>query len=219
MLSQILIVEDDRFLQEGLAELLQRDHHEVQVAAECKQALQMVRAFPFTLIILDIGLPDGSGLDLCRVWRSEGMDTPILFLTASDDELQIVRGLDAGGDDYVTKPFRMQELLSRVRALLRRNRPSSFIKEGLHIDLTRMQVIRDSETIFLTPTEFQLLAALIRHDGQVMTRNQLLQRIWDDGGSYIDDNTLSVHISRLREKIGSSLIRTVRGVGYQWQGE
>jgi len=179
----------------------------------------MVRADPFSLIILDIGLPDGNGLDLCRVWRSEGIDTPILFLTASDDELQIVRGLDAGGDDYVTKPFRMQELLSRIRALLRRHRPSTFVKEGLHIDLARMQVIRDSETIFLTPIEFQLLATLIQHDGQVLTRNQLLQRIWDDGGDYIDDNTLSVHISRLREKIGSPHIRTVRGVGYQWQGE
>lgn len=214
-----MLVEDDRYLQEGLAELLQRDHHEVQIAVDCKQAHQMAHTHPFSLIIVDIGLPDGSGLDLCREWRSEGVDIPILFLTASDDEVQIVRGLDAGGDDYVTKPFRIQELLSRIRALLRRHRPSSFVKEGLHIDLARMQVIRDGETIFLTPIEFQLLSTLIQHDGQVLTRNQLLQRIWDDGGDYIDDNTLSVHISRLREKIGSPHIRTVRGVGYQWQGE
>ena len=219
MTSNILLVEDDRYLQDGLTELLQREGYMVKVAGSCGAARQFVQETHFTLIILDVGLPDGSGLDLCRSWRADGLDTPVLFLTASDDEYQIVRGLDAGGDDYVTKPFRMQELLSRIRAQLRRHQPTTYTKDGLQIDLSRMQVSRDDETIFLTPTEFQILSLLVRHEGQILTRGQLLQHIWDDGGEYIDDNTLSVHVSRLREKIGGQQIRTVRGVGYQWQGE
>lgn len=218
MAASILLVEDDHYLQDGLTELLQREGYAVRVAGSCSAARLLAREAPYALIILDVGLPDGSGLDLCRAWRADGLDMPILFLTASDDELQIVRGLDAGGDDYVTKPFHMLELLSRIRALLRRRRPTTFVEDGLQIDLMRMQVVRDGETVFLTPTEFQLLSALVRHEGQILTRGQLLQHIWDDGGEYIDDNTLSVHISRLREKIGGRQIRTVRGVGYQWQG-
>ena len=133
--------------------------------------------------------------------------------------MEIVRGLDAGGDDYVTKPFRLQELLSRIRALLRRDRPVTLHQDGLTIDLENHTVSRDGIPLFLTPTEFHLLAVMLRHRNQVLTRATLLQLIWDDGGTYIDDNTLSVHISRLREKIGSKAIRTVRGVGYQWKEE
>ncbi len=171
----------------------------------------------YHLIILDITLPDGNGLDLCSRWRSVGKETPILFLTARDDEIQIVRGLDAGGDDYVTKPFRLFELLSRIRALLRRNQPITFRKDKLSIDLQKMSVFDGDEQLNLTLTEFQLLSALIRSSGKVLTRKFLLQTIWDDGGLFIDDNTLSVHISRLRDKIGSDHIRTVRGIGYQWE--
>jgi two-component system response regulator RegX3 len=161
-------------------------------------------------------LPDGSGLDLCAHWRSSGIDTPILFLTVKDEEIQIVQGLDAGGDDYVTKPFRLLELLSRIRALLRRNQPVVYEKDRLHIDLQKMSVFYKNEQLFLTPTEFQLLSILIRNAGRVVTRTFLLQTIWDNEGLFIDDNTLSVHISRLREKIGGTHIRTVRGIGYQW---
>lgn len=145
-----------------------------------------------------------------------GKDTPILFLTVKDEEIQIVRALDAGGDDYVTKPFRLLELLSRIRALLRRNQPVVYEKDGLRIDLQKMSVFYKNEQLFLTPTEFQLLSILIRNPGRVVTRTFLLQTIWDDQGLFIDDNTLSVHISRLREKIGGTYIRTVRGIGYQW---
>ena len=162
-------------------------------------------------------LPDGSGLELCEQWRRNGNDTPILFLTARDDEIQIVRGLDAGGDDYVTKPFRLLELLSRIRALLRRNHPTFYRCGELQVDLQKMNAYYKGEPLYLTPTEFQLLAALLRNAGKVLTRKILLQTIWDDGGSFIDDNTLSVHISRLREKIGGSYIRTVRGIGYRWE--
>lgn len=215
--TKFLIVEDDIFLQDRLCELLRREGYSVDCASTCKEARRFTEENTYSLIILDIMLPDGSGLDLCAAWRSAGHDTTILFLTARDDEIEIVRGLDAGGDDYVTKPFRLLELLSRIRALLRRNQPLVYNKGGLRIDLQKMTVFYKGEPIFLTPTEYQLLSALIRNAGKVLTRSLLLQTIWDDGGLFIDDNTLSVHISRLREKIGGTHIRTVRGIGYQWE--
>ncbi|HZK25339.1 MAG TPA: response regulator transcription factor [Oscillospiraceae bacterium] len=217
METKLLLVEDDLFLQDGLCELLQREGYSVNCAATYKEALYFAAKHTYSLIILDITLPDGSGLELCEQWRLHGKDTPILFLTARDDEIQIVRGLDAGGDDYVTKPFRLLELLSRIRALLRRNHPSFYQIGELQIDMQKMSALYKGEPLYLTPTEFQLLAVLIRNSGKVLTRKILLQTIWDDGGHFIDDNTLSVHISRLREKIGSSYIRTVRGIGYRWE--
>jgi DNA-binding response OmpR family regulator len=219
METRLLIVEDDIFLRDGLCEMLQREGYAVDCAETCREARRLVAEKSYHLIILDIMLPDGSGLDLCTAWRSSGCHTPILFLTARDDEVQIVRGLDAGGDDYVTKPFRLAELLSRIRALLRRSKPAVFEKDGLRIDLESRSVYFRDEQLYLTPTEFQLLAALVRSAGKVLTRKILLQTIWDDAGLFIDDNTLSVHISRLREKIGEDRILTVRGVGYRWAGE
>jgi two-component system response regulator RegX3 len=213
---KLLIVEDDTFLQDGLCELLRREGYSVDCASTCGEAKCLMAGNDYHLIILDIMLPDGNGLDLCAHWRSGGKDTPILFLTVKDEEIQIVRALDAGGDDYVTKPFRLLELLSRIRALLRRNQPVVYEKDGLRIDLQKMSVFYKNEQLFLTPTEFQLLSILIRNPGRVVTRTFLLQTIWDDQGLFIDDNTLSVHISRLREKIGGTYIRTVRGIGYQW---
>ena len=139
---------------------------------------------------------------------------PILFLTARDEEFDIVRGLDAGGNDYVTKPFRVQELLSRIRVLLRKD-SGNLRRGGLEIDQGRMAVSKDGNVLPLTLTEYKLLACLVRQRG-VTTRDILLEALWDSDGKFVDDNTLSVHISRLREKIGGGHIRTVRGVGYQW---
>ena len=159
------------------------------------------------------------GFDFCTELRANGNTTPVLFLTACDDEIQIVRGLDAGADDYVTKPFKLLELMSRVRALLRRNVTNSIIQSyDLVIDTTNMTVKKNGEIIFVTKTEFQILSTLIRNNGIIVPRNSLLQNIWDDAGDFIDDNTLSVHISRLREKIGAEHIKTIRGVGYRWEG-
>jgi len=219
METRLLLVEDDAFLRDGLCEMLRREGYAVDCAESCREARRLVTENSYRLIILDIMLPDGSGLDLCTAWRSSGCHTPILFLTARDEEVEIVRGLDAGADDYVTKPFRLAELLSRIRALLRRNQPAVYEKDGLRIDLERRSVYCGDQQLYLTPTEFQLLAALVRNAGKVLTRKILLQTIWDDAGLYIDDNTLSVHIRRLREKIGEDRIRTVRGVGYRWAGE
>lgn len=217
METRVILVEDDPFLQDGLHEMLQREGYTADIAGNCAAANQLINTNTYRLIVLDVSLPDGNGYELCTAWRNQGIHTPILFLTARDEEMEIVRGLDAGADDYVTKPFRLQELLSRIRALLRRSPAATYQQGELKIDLDNRTVFRGEIQVFLTPTEFQLLSVMVRNRSQIFTRAQLLQSIWDDAGVYIDDNTLSVHISRLREKIGGSCIRTVRGVGYQWR--
>lgn len=219
METTILLVEDDPFLQDGLYEMLVRAGYSALVVGTCAAAMEAAARNVYQLIILDVTLPDGNGCRLCTALRQRGVSAPILFLTARDEEMDIVRGLDAGGDDYVTKPFRLQELQSRIRALLRRSQPPTYCREGLDVDLEHHTVTRGGEQVFLTPTEFHLLTVLLRHRNQVLTRTALLQNVWDDGGTFIDDNTLSVHISRLREKIGGKNIRTVRGVGYQWKDD
>jgi len=213
-MSVILLVEDDAVLRDGLTELFTREGYSVIAAASVKEAREKLSA-NVNVVVLDVGLPDGDGVSLCQQWRGAGVTTPILFLTAKDEEFDVVRGLDAGGNDYVTKPFRMQELLSRVRAQLRTSAPQQVIRNGLEIDQTRMQVKKDGEILLLTLTEYKILVTLIRR-GTVVTRDMLLEALWDEGGKFVDDNTLSVHVSRLKNKIGAEHIRTVRGVGYQW---
>ncbi len=210
----ILLVEDDTVLRGGLTELFVREGYGVISAASVKEAREKLSG-NVKLVVLDVGLPDGDGVSLCRQWRSAGVATPILFLTAQDEEFDVVRGLDAGGNDYVTKPFRMQELLSRIRAQLRTSVPQQVMHGTLEIDQTRMQVKKDGEILQLTLTEYKILVALIKR-GTVVTRDMLLEALWDEGGKFVDDNTLSVHVSRLKNKIGAEHIRTVRGVGYQW---
>lgn len=218
MNTKILLCEDDEFLRSGLLEMLQKEGHEVCAVGGCDAARSTLSNRVFDLIILDVMLPDGNGFDLCREIRNSGNSTPVLFLTACDDEIQIVRGLDSGADDYVTKPFRLLELLSRVRALLRRNsKAAPPVYGNITINEDNMTVSKDGEKIYLTPTEYHILCILLRNRGIIVTRDSLLQGIWDCEGAYVDDNTLSVHISRLRDKIGSDSIKTVRGVGYRWE--
>lgn len=218
METKILLTEDDAFLREGLCELLTKEGYSVTAAQNTKTARTYLALSEFDLYILDVLLPDGNGLDICREIRGSGKDTPILFLTACDDENEIVSGLDSGADDYVTKPFGVKVLLSRIRALLRRKPITAYETGGLSVDFSSMTVKLGGENIFLTPTEFQILSVLIKNAGVVVTRNSLLSSIWDCDGNFIDDNTLSVHISRLREKIGSEKLSTIRGVGYRWEG-
>ncbi len=217
MQTKIILVEDDYFLRDGLCELLQKENYAVACAETCASARTLLQTETADLVILDVMLPDGNGLELCTELRSRGSDVPVLFLTACDEEYQIVRGLDAGADDYVTKPFKMLEFLSRVRALLRRRRSTVLQQNNLQIDMATMSVKKDGDSIALTPTEFQILTALMANRGNTLSRSVLLQRIWDCDGNYIDDNTLSVHISRLREKIGAEHITTIRGTGYRWE--
>ena len=217
-MARILVLEDDAFLREGVTALLEKEGYAVTAERNLRGARERIAAERFDLYLLDVLLPDGDGYALCEELRRAGDNTPILFVTACDEEEDIVRGLDAGGDDYVTKPFRLKELLSRVRALLRRGGAEVVESRGISLDLAHLSVKKDGETVLLTPTEFQILSVLLRNRGIIVTRAQLLDRVWDSDGNYIDDNTLSVHISRLREKIGAAAIVTVRGVGYRWEG-
>ena len=212
---KILLVEDDTALRGALEELLDREGYEVIKASNIRTAQDAMNS-DIDLAMLDVGLPDGDGVSLCRQWRSVGVETPILFLTAKDEELDVVRGLDAGGNDYVTKPFRMQELLSRIRALLRRSqKETTFNSSGITLDIAKLQASKDGEVLLLTVTEYKILAKLIS-ERSIITRAALLDALWDVDSRFVDDNTLSVHVSRLREKVGSSHIKTIRGVGYQW---
>ena len=213
---EILLVEDDSALRDALEELLLREGYEVVKASNARSAQEHMRE-GVDLVLLDVGLPDGDGVCLCKRWRAEGIQTPILFLTAKDEELDVVRGLDAGGNDYVTKPFRMQELLSRIRALLRRNqrRESVMTRSGITLDKAKLQASRDDAALNLTLTEYKILARLISQRA-IVTRATLLDALWDVDSRFVDDNTLSVHVSRLREKVGAEHIKTIRGVGYQW---
>ena len=216
-MTTILLIEDDAVLRGGLTELFTREEYSVISAACAKEAREKLSG-NVNLIVLDVGLPDGDGVSLCQQWRNSGVTVPILFLTAKDEEFDVVRGLDAGGNDYVTKPFRMMELLSRIRALLRTSRSqvsTTLSRSGVEVDQEHMQVRKNGEPLQLTLTEYRILLALIQRN-TIVPRNVLLEALWDVDSKFIDDNTLSVHVSRLREKIGAEHIKTIRGVGYQW---
>ena len=215
-MAVLLLVEDDSVLRSGLMELFTREGYRVIEAGSVREARAKLDD-SVQGIVMDVGLPDGDGISLCREWRAQGETRPILFLTAKDEEFDVVRGLDSGGNDYVTKPFRMQELLSRVRVLLRNSQPKKafLFRGGFTVDEEKMQVQKNGEALSLTLTEYKILTMLLESKA-VVPRERILQVLWDNGGKFIDDNTLSVHMSRLREKVGADHIRTVRGVGYQW---
>ena len=219
-MAQLLLVEDDVLLGEGVKSALEQDGHAVALTHSVAQAQKLWQAVRFDLCLLDIRLPDGSGLDLCAEFR-QTRDTPIIFLTANDADEDVVRGFRMGGDDYVTKPFAPEVLRQRVLAVLRRTRGAAQIvrDQELEIDLDRQTVRRQGETIRLTATEWKLLERLVRSRGRVLTRTMLLEQIWDVEGSFVDENTLSVHIRRLRQKLepdprNPRYIVTVFGLGY-----
>jgi DNA-binding response OmpR family regulator len=224
---QILVVEDDpavaASLVEGIGGAGYQVHHEVTAAG----AISRARAHPPHLVVLDVRLPDGSGFDVCRDLRQSGLRSPILMLTVQSDEIDQVLGLEMGADDYVTKPYRLRELLARIRALLRRaygelsSGEADVLYAGdLVIDRTSAQVTRGGRRIDLTPTEFKLLAFLAQHAGQVFSRGQLLQNVWGYSADLFDERTVNVHVRRLRTKIEidpaePTIVLTVPGLGYR----
>ncbi len=218
----ILIIEDDATVAEGLKDILSDCGYRIYSAKNGKEAFVMLRAQEIHLILLDVMLGAESGYTLCKAIRAE-TEAPILFLTACSSELELIRGFQVGGDDYITKPFRMQELLVRIKALLRRSAKQSgeVLKTGaLWVYPALHQVKKDSELLVLTATEWKIASALIEHSPQPLTRNELLYLVWDKDASFVEENTLSVNISRLREKLGQfegcPYIETVRRVGYRW---
>lgn len=220
----VLIVEDDEIILEGLRYSLLQEGNEVWTAetfAEAAALLQKGQLPDFCL--LDVMLPDGNGIDLCELIRRKS-DVPVLFLTACDDEVSTVRALELGADDYIAKPFRIRELLARMKAILRRSGKTgknecmiATVGENI-ISLQTGKVSRGNEEIVLTAMEYKLLLVFLNHRGQILSRTQILNQLWDDVGEYVNDNTLSVYIKRLRKKLGETeetkLIRTVRGLGY-----
>ena len=220
----ILLIEDDQALSMGLVFALEEEGY-TPLHAETAQAAQRYFAEGgFDLVLMDVMLPDGNGYDLCRQLRKRS-NVPVIFLTSCDDEVNIVMGLDTGGDDYVTKPCRLKELMSRIKAQLRRS--STAVTPVVSVgDVTlkteQSQAFVEGRELQLTVTELRLLTILCRHAGQTMTRAILLDKLWDNKGSFVDDNTLSVHIRHLREKLQAAGSRTeivtVRGIGYRLEG-
>lgn len=228
-MRKLLLLEDDISLIDGLVYSLEKNGFSVLTAQTLSEAEQLLaRHRDFDLLLFDVTLPDGNGFTLCEKIRKAGSEIPLIFLTASDEETNIIRGLDCGGDDYITKPFKLGELCSRIRALLRRSKrqhtPENILRCGdLTINLVESQVYRRGESIELTSAEYRLLCLLLRNSGRILTRQMILDKLWDNAGNYVDDNTLSVYIRRLREKLEENPsqpehLKTVRGFGYQWKG-
>ncbi len=218
---RILLVEDDQTIVETLSEFLGTEQYLVTAVDGQQKALDLVAGQEFDLVLLDIALAEGNGYAACRGIK-EIRDIPVIFLTASTDEFSVVTGLDLGADDYIGKPFRPRELLSRMKSVLRRcGKANQVIRFGeLSVDTAKGQVKRRGEEIFLSALEYRLLLYFASHQGQLITRNQLLSEIWDMAGEFVNDNTLTVYIKRLREKIeedpqNPGLIVTVRGMGYR----
>ena len=224
-MSVILMVEDDLSLIEGLKFSLEKNGFEVDVARTMREAGERIARRAYDLLLLDVGLPDGSGFALCKKVRTSSK-MPIIFLTASDEELNVVMGLDLGGDDYITKPFQLNVLISRINALLRRagmaeDAQSVIVLSGITVRLLENRVFKGETEIELTHAEFRLLCMFLQNPNIVLTRDMLLGRLWDNAGSFVDDNTLSVYIRRLRSKIednpeSPAFLLTVRGIGYKW---
>lgn len=229
-MNKILLLEDDISLIDGLAYSLQKNAFSVEVARTVKEALgHLPELESYDLLLLDVTLPDGTGFEVCEKVREKSPQIPIIFLTASDEEVNVIRGLDCGGDDYITKPFRIGELCSRIRALLRRvdaanitNMGTTLVCGELAIDLSSGHISFQGKKLELTKAEYRLLCLLVRNANQVVPRNIILEELWDNAGDFVDDNTLSVYVRRLREKIESDPshpkhLLTVRGFGYQWK--
>lgn len=225
---KILIVEDDVAIASGIEYSLQQEGFVVCKASSVKEALESMEGVD--LYLLDLTLPDGTGYDICRKVK-ESSDVPVIFLSACDEEVNVVMGLDMGADDYITKPFRVRELISRIRMVLRRSGHAEgqagadkagglIIAGNVSVSVNDARVYKNGKHVELTALEYRLLLTLLQNRGQILSRNQLLSGIWDVAGDYVNDNTLTVYIKRLRDKLEDDpakpdIIETVRGMGYR----
>ncbi len=225
---KILLVEDDKTIASGLEYSLQADGYKTVICYNAESAKSVIKGklAEIDLCLFDLSLPDGSGYELCEMVKNRS-DKPVIFLTALDDEVNVVMGLDMGADDYITKPFRIRELISRIKSVFRRydkqiqTKPKTMIEiENVQINTLEGKVYKHGEEILFTALEYRLLLIFANHIGQVLTRNQLLERIWDVAGEFVNDNTLTVYIKRIREKLEDNprqptIIKTIRGMGYK----
>ena len=227
-MRNILMVEDDSTIAFAVKYAVEQESFNLDIASDLNQAREIVSTKVYDLILLDVMLPDGNGYEFLKDLRKHDEDTPVIFLSACDEEVNIVMGLDIGADDYITKPFRVRELISRINAILRRKSKiqdnKKIIKfKNISIHTLEARVFKNDEEIILTSAEYKLLLILIQNKNVVLTRAQILEKLWDVTYDFVNDNTLSVYIKRLREKIEEDsskpeYILTVRGVGYKWNG-
>ena len=217
----ILLVEDDPSIITSLTAFLKTEGYIVEWASGQEAALRMIAAAEYDLALLDVSLNDGNGYAVCSAIKAHS-DTPVIFVTASGDEYSVVTGLDMGADDYISKPFRPRELLSRIKSVLRRSGKKQDVTElgSISIDIGRATVTKNGNEIILSALEYRLLLLFCNNKGNVLTRAKILQDLWDVAGDYVKDNTLTVYIKRLREKVEDdpsepTLIKTIRGIGYR----
>lgn len=224
-MKKILLIEDSESIAKGLQFSLEQEGYNVEITDSSKYAKEQILKEKYDLVILDISLPDGNGFEVCE-YIKKNTDIPVIFLTARDEETNIVLGFDIGADDYVTKPFRTRELISRINNVLRRqknqlNKRDNIIKvKNISVDLDKMLVLKNDKEITLTALEFRIVSLLFSNIGSVITREQILDRIWDVAGNFVNDNTLTVYIKRIREKLEENaqepeIIKTIRGIGYK----
>lgn len=214
---KILILEDDVMIASGLAYAIESEGYEAVIAKNIKDAAELIKISEFDLGILDMQLPDGRGIDIGKKLKEDNI--PIIFLTVEDDESNIVKAFESGADDYVVKPFKIRELLARIKRIFGWNKDSKeeFVKIGsVKIDTAMGKVYVNDELVELTALEYRLLLIFAGNRGILLTRNQILEKIWDSAGNFVEDNTLTVYVKRLREKLGKNInIETVRGIGYR----
>lgn len=223
-MNKILIVEDDIAIVKNLSQFLRSEGFEIEYVTSQKDALNIIEEKEYDLILLDVSLGDGNGFAVCSAIKKNKY-TPVIFLTASDDEYSVVTGLDLGADDYISKPFRPRELVSRIKSVLRRvGKSQSIIELGsIKVDIDKGAAFKNGIDVGLSALEYRILLVFINNKGIVLSRNRLLEEIWDIAGDFVNDNTLTVYIKRLREKIEDdptkpTIIKTVRGMGYKVEG-
>ena len=218
----IFLLEDDEAIGIGLTYSLENEGYSVTLAKTVSEGIKTISEKDFSLYILDLTLPDGNGYDVCKRIKEKG-DLPVIFLTAYDDEVNVVMGFDLGADDYITKPFRVKELLLRIKSVLRRYNKDftdGILKyKDLTVNTNEAKVYKGGKEVILTAMEYRLLLILLNNRGNVLSRNRILENIWDVDGDFVEDNTLTVYIKRLRDKIDEDpanpeYIKTVRGLGY-----
>ncbi len=220
-MTKIFLVEDDKSIVENLTEFLRTENFSVETVSGQTEALRRLETERYDLILLDISLKEGNGFAVCS-YVKQNTDMPVIFLTASGDEYSVVSGLDMGADDYISKPFRPRELVSRIHSVLRRcgKVQSMYESGGVSIDTTKASVKKNGEEIYLSALEYRILLTLFHNKGTLLTREMLLNEIWDVAGEFVNDNTLTVYIRRIRSKIEDDpakprIIQTVRGMGYK----
>ncbi|CDA31211.1 two component transcriptional regulator winged helix family [Clostridium sp. CAG:492] len=218
-MKNILLIEDNESILKGLVYSLEQERFKVTTAMTIKDSKNLLESNNiYNLIILDISLPDGSGFDLCKYIKSN-YNIPIIFLTAKDEEQDVVQGFDLGADDYIIKPFRIRELISRANNILRRynNIQTNIItSSNIKIDLDAQRVYKNDDEIVLTALEYKILALLFTNINQTVSREKILDKIWDIAGNYVNDNTLTVYIKRIRAKLSpNDIIKTIKGIGYR----